>query len=197
MNTGRVIAGVICLSIAALLAILTTTLPQDSMMFMIGDMNLPFVPAVILAIVGAALLITGLNQPQEKSPDVIDVAPDDVQTDPVKVRQNKQLETMGWGLFLIMIGGLALVPDTWVPKGVWSIGVGLIMLGLNVARYYYGIKMSWFTTLLGLLALASGTAELLGYNSLGGAFLLIILGAYLILKPWFEKRQLFGKVASD
>jgi len=30
-----------------------------------------------------------------------------------------------------------------------------------------------------------------------GAFLLLILGAYLILKPWFEKRRLFGKAEAD
>lgn len=28
---------------------------------------------------------------------------------------------------------------------------------------------------------------------LGGALLLIVLGAYLILKPWFDKQGLFGK----
>jgi hypothetical protein len=35
--------------------------------------------------------------------------------------------------------------------------------------------------------------EVLGLADLDGAFLLIILGAYLILKPWFEKQKLFGK----
>jgi hypothetical protein len=53
--------------------------------------------------------------------------------------------------------------------------------------------MSGFTTFLGILALLGGIAELLGFTSLEGALLLIILGAYLILKPWFDKRQLFGK----
>jgi hypothetical protein len=110
-----------------------------------------------------------------------------------KQKFNKSLETIGWGLFLIMLGGFALVPGEQVPKGVWSIGVGVIMLGLNVARYFYKIKMSGFTTVLGILSLLGGIAELFGMTSLEGAFLLIILGAYLILKPWFEKRQLFGK----
>jgi hypothetical protein len=100
---------------------------------------------------------------------------------------------MGWGLFLIMIGGFALIPGDQIPRGVWSIGVGLIMLGLNAARYYYGLKLSGFTTFLGLLALLGGIAQLMGYDELEGAFLLIILGAYLLLKPWFEKRGVFGK----
>jgi hypothetical protein len=53
--------------------------------------------------------------------------------------------------------------------------------------------MSGFTTVLGILSLIGGIAELIGFTSLEGALLLIILGAYLILKPWFEKQKLFGK----
>ena len=110
-----------------------------------------------------------------------------------KAALNKQLETMGWGLFLIMLGGFALVPHDLVPKGLWSIGVGVIMLGLNAARYLLHIKMSGFTTVLGIIALISGGLELLGRNNLGGPILLIVLGLYLLIKPWFDKQRLFGK----
>ena len=67
------------------------------------------------------------------------------------------------------------------------------MLGLNATRYFYKIKMSGFTTFLGILSLAGGILELLGVTSLDAALLLIILGAYLILKPWFDKMRIFGK----
>jgi hypothetical protein len=67
------------------------------------------------------------------------------------------------------------------------------MLGLNAARYFYEIRMSGFTTFLGILSLLGGLAELIGMTSLQGALLLIIIGASLILKPWFDKYQLFGK----
>jgi len=113
--------------------------------------------------------------------------------DPEKAALNKRLETAFWGLFLIMLGGWALIPDETVPKGAWSIGVGLIMLGLNAARYFNKIRMSGFTTILGVLSLLGGMGEVFGLADLDGAFLLIILGAYLILKPWFEKQKLFGK----
>ena len=69
----------------------------------------------------------------------------------------------------------------------------MIFLGLNAARYLNGIRMSGFTTFLGILALLGGVVQLLGWNSMDGAFFLIILGAYLIFKPWFDKRNLFGK----
>ncbi|HEX2997332.1 MAG TPA: hypothetical protein VHP14_21090 [Anaerolineales bacterium] len=112
---------------------------------------------------------------------------------PEKAALNKRLETMFWGLFLIMLGGWALVPEQMIPKGAWSIGVGLLMLGLNAVRYFSGIRMSGFTTVLGILALLGGFGDLLGWADLNGAFLLIILGLYLVLKPWFEKNKLFGK----
>jgi hypothetical protein len=112
---------------------------------------------------------------------------------PEKTALNKRLETIGWGLFLIMLGGSALVPDDMVSDGWWSIGVGLIMFGLNVARYRNEIKMSGFTTFLGIIAIISGVLQLMGLNDLGGAIFLIILGSYLIIKPWFDRRQLFGK----
>ena len=92
-----------------------------------------------------------------------------------------------------MLGGFALVPDKTIPKGLWSIGIGVIMLGLNAARYLNKIRMSGFTTILGILALIGGIAELLGVTNLDAALLLLILGSYLMLKPWFDKRRLFGK----
>ncbi len=113
--------------------------------------------------------------------------------DPEKAALNKRLETTFWGLFLIMLGGWALVPAATIPKGAWSIGVGLLMLSLNATRYFSGIRMSGFTTVLGILAVLGGIGDMLGWADLNGAVLLIILGAYLILKPWFEKQKLFGK----
>ena len=113
--------------------------------------------------------------------------------DPERAALNKRFESVGWGLFLIMLGGFMLIPETTISKGFWSIGIGLILLGLNAARYLNGIRMSGFTTFLGILSLLGGIAQLLGWRSMDGAFFLIILGAYLILKPWFDRRQLFGK----
>lgn len=115
--------------------------------------------------------------------------------DPGKAALNKNLERMAWGFFLIMLGGLMFIPQA--PDGLWSIGVGLIMLGLNAARYLNGIKMSGFTTVLGILAAVGGVVQLFGVDGVEGAFLLIILGAYLVMKPWFDQQKLFGKADQD
>ena len=58
MNKGRLVGGIICLALAALLAVLSLTLPSDEVVFMIGDTNAPIVPVVVLAFVGLALLVT-------------------------------------------------------------------------------------------------------------------------------------------
>jgi len=115
------------------------------------------------------------------------------QIDPEKAALNKRLEGIAWGFFLIMIGGFALVPKGLIHEGWWSIGVGAIMLGLNAARYVNHVRMSGFTTVLGILSVIGGVVQLFGVKGVEGAFLLIILGAYFIVKPWLEERNLFGK----
>jgi len=110
-----------------------------------------------------------------------------------KAALNKRMESVAWGLFIIMLGGFAFVPKEMVPKGAWSVGVGVIMLGLNLARYLNKVKMSGFTTVLGIIALVGGIVQLMGFNQLEDAILLIILGIYIIFKPFFDKRALFGK----
>jgi len=188
MNESRLIWGIICLALAGLLTVLNLRLSPDKLMFTVGDTNMPWVPPIVLGIVGIVLLATAGRGEQATAqaaqPKIVDEE---------KAALNKRLETMGWGCFLIMLGGFMFVPHTVVAKGVWSIGVGVIMLGLNVARYFYKIKMSGFTTFLGVISLVSGVLQLFGLHTLEGAILLIVLGAYLIVKPWFDKRQLFGK----
>ena len=113
--------------------------------------------------------------------------------DSEKAPLNKRRETIFWGLFLIMLGGWAFIPEETAPKGLWSIGVGLILLGLNATRDFNKIRMSGFITVLGLLAVLGGLGDLLDWADLDGGILLIVLGAYLILKPWFDRPGLFGK----
>ena len=141
MNRGRLIGGIICLLLAGILVVLYVVLPPDRMMFTIGEANMPWVPALILGIVGVVLLATAVQSEEETA----QAAAETIIQDEAKVALNKRLEAIGWGLFLVMLGGFALVPGDLVNKGLWSIGVGLIMLGLNAARYFNGIKMSGFS----------------------------------------------------
>jgi len=55
--------------LAVLIAVLTFVLPADKMIFMVGDANVPIVPAIILGIVGIVLLATaGRGEQASASP---------------------------------------------------------------------------------------------------------------------------------
>jgi len=101
---------------------------------------------------------------------------------------DKRLEALGWGLFLVMIGCLWLVPEGTVPEGTWLIGTGVIILGLMGVRYIYGIKISGFWLVLGIVALAFGISDVFGLNIPVFPILLIIFGVSIILKPLLKKK---------
>jgi len=189
MNKANLIWGIICLVVAGGLAVANLTLPPEDLVFQIGDRNMPWIPPIVLAVIGIILLANVNQKGEEKMTEQTKV---EKTIDPEKAAMNKRFESIGWGFFFIMLGGFMFIPDSMVEKGLWSIGIGLIFLGLNAARYFNGIRMSGFTTFLGILSLVGGIVQLLGWKSMDGAFFLII-GAYLILKPYFDKHQLFGK----
>jgi hypothetical protein len=200
MSKPRLLLGIGSLVLAVMLVILNLTLPPEKIWFDIGYGNWPWVPPIIFGVVGVVLLATaGISSPsdaaavQEPKPEVV--------MDPEKAALNKRFETIAWGCFLILWAGSmfwkAIAPGTPMPEGLWSIGVGLIFLGLNLTRYLNKIRMSGFTTFLGVLSVLGGVVQLLGVKGVEGAFLLLILGAYLVLKPWFDKHKLFGKAEAN
>jgi hypothetical protein len=100
---------------------------------------------------------------------------------------NQRLESIGWALFLIMLGGIGLVPDALVPEGSWLVGVGLIMLGLNLARYLYQIPMRSGTLFLGALALIAGVTSIFGVDLPIFPIALILLGLSALSKAFVER----------
>jgi hypothetical protein len=97
---------------------------------------------------------------------------------------NRQLETLGWGLFFVWWGVTELFK--FLPQGIGAIGLGLILLGLNAVRARNGIPANGFTTTLGILALVLGGLELaagvlnLPFEIPIFAILLIVLGMILL-----------------
>jgi hypothetical protein len=102
--------------------------------------------------------------------------------DPRKQDLNKRLETVSWGLFLIMLGGLFLLPS--VPPGTWLIGAGVIMLGLNAVRLVAGIRPSGFSLILGTIALLAGIGSVLGIDLPVGPILIILIGLAIIVRAF-------------
>lgn len=102
---------------------------------------------------------------------------------------NKQIERVSWGLFLILLGGLWLIPTRYVPEDAWLLGAGVILIGMNLVRNRNGIPMSNFTLILGGIALVIGAANVIRFNLPVFPILMIILGAALILRPIVEKQK--------
>lgn len=185
--------GILSLLAALGLVYANLTLPPESLLFDIGYGNWPWAPPIIFGIVGIVLLATArIGQPSVAEPEAPAVV-----VDPEKAALNKRFENIAWGFFLVFWGASMFwsvaAPNNPIREGVWSICVGLIFLGLNVARYFNCLRMSGFTTLLGIVSVIGGIVQLFGVVGMEGAFLLIILGVYLVFKPKFEEKKLFGK----
>jgi len=98
-----------------------------------------------------------------------------------------RLDQVGWGIFLIMIGTIWLVPS--VPQGTWLIGTGALLILLNAIRFKTGIHWSGVSTALGVLALAAGLGGLTGINLPLFPICLVIIGAGLVLKPLIFQKE--------
>ena len=97
----------------------------------------------------------------------------------------KRLDQIGWGIFLVMIGIIWLVPD--VPKGTWLIGTGILLLILNAIRWQLDIRWSGISVTLGALALFAGLAEFTGITLPLFPIFLVVCGLGLILKPMISQ----------
>jgi hypothetical protein len=101
---------------------------------------------------------------------------------------NKRLESAAWGLFLVMLGLLWLVPEEQVPQDAWLLGAGLILLGLNAFRYVKGIRPSGFTVFLGVVGVLLGIGGLLGVELPVLPIVIILIGLNLVWGTVFRKK---------
>ncbi len=68
-----------------------------------------------------------------------------------KANLHERLQDLAWGMLLLVLGTLWLLPANSLPPGTWLVATGLVMLALNVIRYIYGIKMNGFSLFVGVL----------------------------------------------
>ncbi len=68
----------------------------------------------------------------------------------------RKLETASWGLFFIWTG-IALLAD--VGWGAGLLGVGIIILGTQVTRKYFGLKLEGFWVVMGFFFVWGGVWE--------------------------------------
>ena len=104
---------------------------------------------------------------------------------------NRRYEVAAWGVFFIWLGVTSLFP---FANGAGTLGIGVILLGLNVVRYLNHVPISNFTVSLGILAIVLGAFDMmraifrLPLELPVFPILLIVLGAVLLWRE-LSRRQ--------
>ena len=96
----------------------------------------------------------------------------------------KKLESAGWALFFIWIGIALLAHVGW---GVGLLGVGIITLGAQAARKYFGLKLEGFWVAVGFLFVVGGFWKLVNVQ-LGLLPILCIVAGIALLASIFVGR---------
>ena len=98
---------------------------------------------------------------------------------------DKRFETIAWGAMLILFGGLNLIPGE--QNGIFVFGIGMILLGLNLARYLSKVPTNAVTIALGVIASFLGTLALFRpvlhippIELFSFPVLLLLIGTYLL-----------------
>ncbi len=91
---------------------------------------------------------------------------------------DRRLDAAAWGLFFLWTGVALLAGLSW---GVALLGVGIITLGAQWARKYFGLTLETFWVVVGLLFLAGGAWELLSLRVGLVPIVLIVAGVALLV----------------
>ena len=97
---------------------------------------------------------------------------------------NTDFGTIAWAAFLILWGLTEMFPS--LPQGTGTIGIGIILVGLNLVRFWKKQPVSSFTLTLGVVALLVGAFQLvrpylhLSFELPVFAILLLVLGVLVL-----------------
>lgn len=100
----------------------------------------------------------------------------------------KRITTIGWGLFFIWLGIVLMIN---AGSGLILLGVGIISLGMQVARKYAGLESDGFWIIVGILFVIVGVWEMFDIDlPLMSVFLIVIGAVFLVsaLKSRDEKK---------
>ncbi len=100
---------------------------------------------------------------------------------------DERLEGLAWGVLLVVVGTIWLIPERILPAGTWLIAAGVIILGFNAIRYFKGIRMRGFSVILGVVALFAGLRTLLDVDLPLFPVALILIGIWTLVDRLFER----------
>jgi hypothetical protein len=101
----------------------------------------------------------------------------------IRLNKNVAITSLAWGLFFILIGislvaayyGVNVIPYV-------AIGIGVILIGLNVSRKGLGMRLSEFGIFIGIVAICLGGLIFLGLPLMpwGYAMIIVLIGLFVI-----------------
>jgi hypothetical protein len=98
----------------------------------------------------------------------------------------RKLDAVGWGLFLIWLGVVLLAK---AQTSVALLGIGIIMLGVQLARVVLKLKVEGFWFVVGLLFVVGGLWQLADTRIPLVPILLIAAGLALVLTRFLPRQQ--------
>ena len=90
----------------------------------------------------------------------------------------KKLDAAAWGLFFVWVGVALIANLGW---GLGLLGIGIITLGVQLARKYFGLAAEGFWVVVGLLFVVGGAWDILAVQVSLVPIVLIVAGAALLL----------------
>ena len=101
------------------------------------------------------------------------------------------LTSLAWGIFIILIGSLWIVAEsTRLDMGLYfALGVGLILIGLNLARRSIGTKISKFSLGLGIVALLVGLSAVGGLKLPLVPTIVVVIGIFIVAEAIAKKES--------
>ncbi len=99
-----------------------------------------------------------------------------------KSTNNKVLDAIAWGVFIVLLGAGWIASSYYnMDTGIYvALGVGFILIALNVARMTLKIAVSKFSLFIGLLALALSGAGLIGYAMPFIPTVVVLVGLFIV-----------------
>ncbi len=99
-----------------------------------------------------------------------------------KSTTNKVLDALAWGVFIVLLGVGWIASSYYnMDTGIYiALGVGFILIALNVARMSLRISVSKFSLFIGLLALALSGAGLLGFAMPFVPTVIVLVGLFIV-----------------
>lgn len=101
---------------------------------------------------------------------------------------NSRLNQIGWGIFLLMIGVIWLIPGNVLPDGSLFLTGGLIMIVINLVKKQKGIQTGNGNVIFGFVLIGIGIIDLLDSPVPVIAALLIFWGIGILFRALRKKQ---------